>query len=176
MKQLTITVYTFDELSEPAKDKARGWILEWYPENDWYESVYDDAKTIGLKINGFDIDRGNYCQGEFTTDEKEVTKRILKNHGRDCDTYKDSVNFLRGLKAIVFNPENNYQVDDGNFLLTGEAEERKLELEQDFLKSLLDDYRIILRREYDYMCSREQIDEMIKTNEYTFTKDGKREG
>ena len=61
-------------------------------------------------------------------------------------------------------------------LLTYEAEEQKLELEQDFLKDLLENYRIMLKREYEWICSEEQVDNMIITNEYTFTAEGERQG
>ena len=56
MRQITETVYTFDELSDAAKEKAR----EWYRGNDggldydWWDSVYDDAAAIG-KLMGIDM-------------------------------------------------------------------------------------------------------------------------
>jgi type I restriction-modification system DNA methylase subunit len=47
----TRTLYTFDELSETAKEKA----LEVYRDInlnfDWWDGTYEDAKNIGLKID-----------------------------------------------------------------------------------------------------------------------------
>lgn len=46
-KTTTCTVYQFDELSEDAKDRARDWYREGALDYDWWEFVYEDAKTIG---------------------------------------------------------------------------------------------------------------------------------
>jgi hypothetical protein len=48
------------------------------------------------------------------------------------------------------------------------------ELEQAFLESLLEDYRIMYNKEVDYQNSDEAIIEAIRANEYEFTQDGKR--
>jgi hypothetical protein len=45
-------------------------------------------------------------------------------------------------------------------------------MEGEFLKSLLEDYRIILSKEYDYLTSRESIIETIEANEYEFDENG----
>jgi len=47
------------------------------------------------------------------------------------------------------------------------------DLDADFLKSLLEDYRIILSKEYDYLTGEEAIKETIQANEYEFTEGGK---
>lgn len=39
-------VYRLDELSEPAKEKARAWYREAAFDHDWYEFVYDDFERI----------------------------------------------------------------------------------------------------------------------------------
>jgi hypothetical protein len=41
------TVYTFSELSEKAKEKARDWYRETlHDESDWWDQIYEDASTI----------------------------------------------------------------------------------------------------------------------------------
>jgi len=40
------TVYTFPELSNAAKDKARSWYRELGPHDDWWGAVYDDFERI----------------------------------------------------------------------------------------------------------------------------------
>ncbi len=45
--------------------------------------------------------------------------------------------------------------------------------EDEFLKELLEDYRIILQKEYEYQTSEEAIIGTIEANEYEFTQDGK---
>ena len=54
-----------------------------------------------------------------------------------------------------------------------ENEECMQSEEDDFLQSLCEDYRIILRNEYEYLTSEEAIIETIESNEYYFTEDGK---
>ncbi|MBC7198091.1 MAG: antitoxin of toxin-antitoxin stability system [Pseudomonas balearica] len=48
--------YTFDELPEAAKEKAREWYRDGQLDYDWWDSVYDDADKIA-SIIGIDIDR-----------------------------------------------------------------------------------------------------------------------
>ena len=57
------TVYTFNKLSGEAKQHAleQLWDLNVY--YDWWGYMYEDAENIGLKITGFDLDRGAYVCG-----------------------------------------------------------------------------------------------------------------
>lgn len=49
------TVYTFDELSDTAKEKARSEYREGMMNDDWYECTYEYAETIA-KILGIEVD------------------------------------------------------------------------------------------------------------------------
>lgn len=49
-------IYTFDELPDAAKEKAREWYRNGQLDYDWWEFVYDDADKIA-SIIGIDIDR-----------------------------------------------------------------------------------------------------------------------
>ncbi|WP_298281509.1 antitoxin of toxin-antitoxin stability system [Acidocella sp.] len=40
------TVYHLDELTDPAKDKARAWYRDGVASEDWYEFVFEDFETI----------------------------------------------------------------------------------------------------------------------------------
>ena len=48
------TVYRLDELSDAAKDKARGWYRQTGFDHDWYEFVYEDFERI-CAILGIDL-------------------------------------------------------------------------------------------------------------------------
>ena len=50
----TRTLYTFDELSDHAKEKARDWYREGALDCDWWDFIYEDAATIGA-ILGLDM-------------------------------------------------------------------------------------------------------------------------
>jgi len=108
----TVTkVYTFDELSEAAKQKVLEDFAEFQVSYEWWKSVYDDAARCGLKITSFDIDRGNI-----------------------------------------------------------EAEETEYPIDTAKLKK---EYLSILKKEYEYLTSKESLIETIKANEYEFTAVGK---
>lgn len=152
----TYTVYSFDELSEEAKQKAIESLYDINVNYEWWESVYEDAKNIGLKITGFDIDMGSYCKGEFITSAGEVVESILIEHGKDCETYKTALKY----KHAFENTSNEVDEDELS------------DKEDDFLNEILEDYRIILQNEYEYLTSKEAIIESIEANEYTFLEDG----
>ena len=49
-------IYTFDELSDAAKEKAREWYRDGQLDYDWWEFVYEQADTAAKHL-GIDIDR-----------------------------------------------------------------------------------------------------------------------
>ncbi|MFL7073080.1 hypothetical protein IXY14_25485 [Escherichia coli] len=40
------TVYTPDELSATAREKAREWYRQHHADSNWYENVYEDFRTV----------------------------------------------------------------------------------------------------------------------------------
>jgi hypothetical protein len=50
------------------------------------------------------------------------------------------------------------------------------DVERDFQKALLEDYLVILRKEYEYLTSEEAIKETIKANDWRFSAGGKLHG
>lgn len=53
-REITKTVYQFEELSERAKEKARQWYREISADDDWHEYIFSDAATIA-ELMGLDI-------------------------------------------------------------------------------------------------------------------------
>jgi GTP-sensing pleiotropic transcriptional regulator CodY len=49
------------------------------------------------------------------------------------------------------------------------------DLNEEFLKSILEDYSMSLQREYEYLNSKENLLEVIACNEYTFNVNGQLE-
>lgn len=60
MKTIETTVYTFDELSDKAKEKAREWYRELLDEQDYATHVIDDAACEVAKCLGVTFDRRPY--------------------------------------------------------------------------------------------------------------------
>jgi hypothetical protein len=165
MRTIRIKLYKFNELSESAKQKAIESLSDINVDFEWWESIYEDAKNIGLEITGFDS--AYYCTGQFINDAEDTAELILKEHGESCETYKDAEEFMR--KFIPTKEKYESENEGWYFRDTDESEE----MAQDFLNDLLEDYRIMLRNEYEYQTSEEAIIETIEANEYEFTQDGK---
>ncbi len=157
-------VYKFEELSEKAQDNVLERLSDINVDYGWWESTFEDAKNIGLKLTEFELNRGSYCKGEFTQSAKDVAKAIIKEHGKDCETHKTAQAHLKAGGELEDEAlKNDVPLDEID----------TDEIDAEFLKSLLEDYRIILQHEYEYMPSKEAILETISANEYEFTEDGR---
>jgi hypothetical protein len=172
MKTITTTLYEYDELSNEAKEKA---IEEMYNINvdyDWWDYSYADAENIGLKITGFDIDRGSYCSGDFIESAEETAEKIIANHGETCETYRTAKDYLAERSALVVKYSDgintNVVTEENEYDFDCECDD----IDAEFLRSLLEDYRIILQHEYEYLTSEEAIIETIQANEYHFSENG----
>lgn len=172
MRQVTTTknLYKYDELSESAKQKAIEGLWDTNVNENWWENMYEDASEVGIKITAFDIDRGNSIDGEFYEDACHTANKIKENHGESCETYKTAVSFLAERDEIVNTAPKD---ENGEFEDEYELDQKLDECENDFLKSILEDYLIMLRKEYEYQTSEESVLEAIKANDYEFTEDGK---
>lgn len=172
-KQIMTTVYQFDELDEKAKEKARNWYRSGALDYEWWESTYDDAKSIGLEITEFGLDRDRHACGRFIDGALECANSILKEHGETCETYKTAKSFLKERDEVVNTAPKD---ENGDFENEYELDEKLDDIEADFLKSILEDYSIILQKECEWLMADEQVDDSIRSNEYTFTVEGKRFG
>lgn len=148
MKTVSVNVFEYDELKENAQAKARDWFREHALDYEWWEYIYEDARTIGLEITGFDLYRRD-IEGALTEDVKTVCKRIKAEHGKNCGTHKFASR--QDLRRTVGEQEHS-----------------------DFLRGLLQEYLVLLDQECEYRLSDEAIAEDIRANEYTFTEDGRR--
>ena len=159
-------VYRFDELTEEQKDKAIEKLYDINVDFDWWRFTYEDAETIGLKIEGFDLYRGSYCNGKFMESAYDVAMLIKENHGEQCETYKTANDYLITRAELESETSDKEGIDfDPDYLDTED-------IDNEFLKSLCEDYRIMLQHEYDYQTSREAIIETIDANEYEFDEEG----
>jgi hypothetical protein len=172
MKTIETKVYEFNELSDSAKEKARDWYREHALDYEWWEATYEDAARIGLKIKSFDLDR-RHATGEFTQPAAHVAEEILKQHGETCETYKTAAAFVKQCKEL---DAKTPKEADGSPVDESTFNDSQNEQDAEFLKSLLEDYSIILKNESEYLVSDELVDESIEINEYTFTETGKRFG
>lgn len=170
MKTIEIKVYQFSELSDDAKQKAIEECSNYNVDYEWWDYTYEDAKTIGLKITEFDLDRNRHCNGEFNLSASEVAQNIFNEHGESCETYKTAKKFMAEWQPIFA----DYMDEFHEYYESPESEEQMEAIEDEFLQSILEDYSIMLQKEYEYLTSDEAIIETIEANEYEFLETGKR--
>ncbi len=168
----TTTVYTFDELSDRAKENAVSRLCDINVDYEWWDCTYEDAARVGLKITGFDVGRGNSITGDFTESADECAEMILVDHGEGCETFKTASAYLASRGELVSRFSDGVDTDavaEGNeYDFDCECDE----LDREFKRDLLEDYLSILRNEYEYLTSEEAIIETILANEYEFDEDG----
>lgn len=172
MRTKEITLYQFKELSEESQQKAIEKLWDLNVTHDWWESVYEDAERIGLKITEFDLDRNRYVKGNLLVSGYECAELIIKNHGKDCNTYKTASQFLIDWSKLVAKYSDGITLDKVTEENENDFDNAANELESEFENSLLEDYSIILQNEYEFLTSRQAIVEAIEANEYEFTEDG----
>jgi hypothetical protein len=171
MKTITkvYNVYSFGELSEKAKRKAIENLYDLNVDYGWWNSVYEDAENVGIKITSFDIGRGESITGQFTEDALFTAFKIVDEHGGTCDTYQLAKSFLAQRTSIIESAEKD---ETGGFKDEYELDSLLNDIEDEFKEDLLYSYLKMLREEYEYQTSEEAIIETIECNEYTFLEDG----
>ncbi len=193
------TLYTFDELSDKAKEKAREWFRRDYPDYDWWESVYEAAKTgaglLGIEIDG--INFSGFCsqgdgarfRGSYRF-KKGWRKAILAEFGEGPyrDALLDIGQQLQEAQARQFYKleatvaYHGYYEHSGCTSIgvshaedpyrdIGDCEDAVIQALREFMDYIYE----WLEDEYDWLTSDEQVDESIRANEYTFLENGERE-
>lgn len=163
-----INLYKFNELSEEAKQNAIDKLIDINVSHSWWEFIYEDANIIGLKLKSFDLDRNRHATGEFLLSACEVAQNIFNNHGETCDTRKTAEEFMQDWQPVF----NDYMDENSENYESSELEDKLIDLEGEFLQSILEDYSIMLQEEYEYLTSEEAIIETIEANNYEFTEEG----
>jgi hypothetical protein len=172
MKTIEIQLFKFNELSDKAKEKALMEYYDWNVNFDWWDSVYYDAKNVGITINGFDIDRGNYCEIEFKYDATDICHKIIMEHGENCEIHKIATKFLSDYDELVKKYSDGVKtniVTEDNY---EDFDNEDIELVSELHRELSEEYLSILRKEYEYLTSEEAIIEALEANEIEFTIDG----
>ena len=164
-------LFHFSELSDEAKETAIQECSEFNVTHDWWDCTYEDAKNVKLQITSFDLDRNRHCEGDFIEYASDTAEKILAEHGKDCETFQTATNFIAesaGLLETIPEKLDDEGYDDNEY----DREQAQDELDEEFLKSILEDYSIMLQKECEYLQSEEAIIETIEANEYEFTEDG----
>jgi len=172
MRTIRTKVYQFSELSESAKKKAIEWYLSTNDVSFAWDNTKEDAEQIGLKIESLDDHRPN--TGEFIESAESTAQQIIENHGKHCETYKTAAAFLEDRDELVTKHSDGINTNKVAEYNEWEFDQECDELEEEFLKSILEDYRIMYNNDIDHENSDEYIIEQITVNGYEFKADGTR--
>jgi hypothetical protein len=199
MKVVEVQVFTFEELSEGAKEKARQWWREGGLDYKWWEFVYEGFKEKATGM-GFDVTNiyfsGFWSQGDGA---------MFEYHRLDN---KLLLQFVEGLKLSPMRKQwlvNNAYVSgsgrhSGHYYHSGccthsiywQVDNGQLHWSTNFyrwIESFVEDFEYFIKglyeelcselyksleKEYEHLMSDEYVDECIIINEYEFLENGSR--
>lgn len=187
MRQISVTVYSFDELNEKAKEKARDWYRGCIDINDFQptiDTLMEDVAKLGFSHVDLYWSMG-YSQGNHAT----LEGRWVATDCWDYDKIKEEIQ-LEGFLAIAKEfHELSLLYAEGAFRFHKsyvEIIEHEPELEYvgsgakimaKFISATKELNKWLyheLRDESDYLYSDKQVDEAIRGNDYDFLEDGSR--
>jgi len=191
-------VFLFDELADEAKERAREWYRDGALDYEWWDGVYDTAKTAGACL-GIDVDAiyfsGFWSQGDgacFTgTYRYRKGWRAALRAEFSGDAYARLTTIGEALQAaqkpafykLAASVKHTGRGSD-EYSVTIDVDTRDVPdglpvYELGLRDTLRDFMRWIYRQleaEHDWLMADEQVDESIRANEYTFTVDGEQFG
>ena len=180
MREITVKVYAFAELSEAAKERVLNAFRWDNVEFNWYEDTFGTIRTagelLGLDIGQIYFDAYSYCifnaDYEYVRGAAKAVRKEFSWADDLCKVAKDlqdlqKRHFYSLSCAVTKGRSMNYY----QCFRFGEDYECK------DLGDIIDDFarwaRILLRDEYKYLTSDEAIQEAIEANGYEFTEAGK---
>ena len=180
MREMNVTVYSFAELSDDAKERALNEFRYIYVDGDWYENVYYTIRAAG-KLIGLDIDRiyfdtDLYCTFDASYEyARGASAAVCKEFPRATDLH-DVARKLQDLQKRHFY-SLSCAVTEGRSMNRYSCFRFGEDYECEDLGDIIDDFahwaRVLLRDESEYLTSDEAIKEIIIINEYEFTEAGK---
>lgn len=159
MQVIETTVFTFEELNDRAKEKARDWFREGN-EFPWFDEYKDSLVAFCDKFN---IRILNYClsadyRASIDTDSMPSHFRGLKL--KDIDREEMLTGFCADCDLM-------YHFYD-TFKQTGNAYHA--------FETALDCFLVAVRNDIESTYEDAYVDEMLIVNDYTFTEEGSRFG
>ena len=180
MREMTVTVYSFAELSEEAQERALNAFRCSNVEFNWWEDSYDTIRTagklLGLEIDDIHFDADLYCI--FDAHYRYVrgaSAAVCKEFSWADDLHKIASE-LQALQKRHFY-SLSCAVTKGRTTNRYSCFRFGEDYECEDLGDIIDDFahwaRVLLRDEYEYLTSDDAVKETIEANEYEFTEGGK---
>ena len=183
MREMSVMVYSFDELSEDAQERALNAFRDINVEYNWWRDTYDTIRTagelIGLEIGDIHFDPYLYCI--FNADYR-YARGAVKAVKAVCEGFPWADALCKVAKDLQDLQKRHFYslscaVTEGRSMNYYRCFRFGEDYECEDLGDILDDFahwaRILLRDEYRWLTSNDAIRETIEANEYEFTEDGK---
>ena len=180
MREMNVTVYSFDELSEEAQERALNELRPVDIEPYWYEDTFDTIRTagklLGLEIDGIYFDTDSYCIFDASYEYvRGAAKAVKAEFPQNTDLHKIASELQdlqkRHFYSLSCEVTEDRTVNRYSCFRFGE------DYDCEDLGDIIDDFahwaRIQLRDDAEYRMSDEAVQEAIEANEYEFTEDGK---
>jgi hypothetical protein len=200
MKIVETAVFSFNELSEEAKQKA----INNYRENDnymgydWYSFIYEEYEEI-VNQAGFDEVKfyfsGFWSQGDGAMFEYKgindklrlefietlglsdmrkgwlINNTMVSGHGRQQGHYYHENSCWHSIYYEIDNGDLHYTTNFHKWLETFSDGFEEFVIEK--YKAIAQEFYRALEKEWDYQNSDEVVTQMLIDNEYDFTSGGK---
>ena len=179
MREMNVTVYSFDELSEEAQERALNELRPVDIEPYWYEDTFDTIRTagklLGLDIGDIHFDTYLYCTFDASYEYARGAVKAVRNEFPRMTDLHDVARKLQDLQKRHFY-SLSCAVTKGRTTNRYSCFRFGEDYECEDLGDIIDDFahwaRIQLRDDAEYRMSDEAVKEMIEANEYEFTEDG----
>jgi len=190
VKTISVNLYQFDELDDKAKEVARDWFKEGYPDHSWWDGILDTAKDIatyfGVEIHqsyfrGFSSQGDGACfAGTFRSENLKTLAELQQEYPTEEHLHAllqrllavkhQEGSFLRITPVGHYTHSRTMQAEDpDSYYVWDEMNEIR-----SCLRSFADWIYKALEKEYDELMSDECVDENIRCNQYWFLASGQR--
>ena len=174
---------------------------DWWDSGIECGEVAEKLKNAGIEVDvrglSFDLDRGSFLYFSSFRREREWVKGeyqgiYIESHDKLADALYKAKIISKKIQKAVHNGDLYFSIDtkhygggsgqntlqiyaqtDKGYTINDTITEAQADDIDGWLTGTLEDMRIALQKEYEYLTSRESIEDTIKANEYEFTIDGK---
>ena len=180
MREITVKVYAFAELSEAAKERALTAFRDVNVEFNWWEGSYYTIRAagelLGLEIGDIHFDTYLYCIFDASYEYVRGAVKAIQAEFPHATDLHDVARKLQDLQKRHFY-SLSCAVTEGRSMNRYRCFRFGEDYECEELGDIIDDFahwaRVLLRDEYEWLTSDEAVKEIIIINEYEFTEDGK---
>jgi hypothetical protein len=186
-----LKTYTYKNLKGAARDKARDWLESVCTENEWWDNVYEHWIEI-LRGLGIETDKKQILFSGFSsqgsgasfTGNINIPVFLLAHElvARYLPLYAEAVSGEGRVSVKIGRVGGSHYVHAFTTVVevdvtidTEELDEQISDFERtvgDYSRGYMHDLYRDLEKEYEYLCSDENLLELCAANEWRFTKEG----